>query len=296
MKQQLCLLVFILLLPLKNIAADADKLNHLSFIGVGAKATALNGAFSAVADDYSAPFWNPAGISFINSVSIGGMHHRMSLNRTMDYFSAVIPGSYQNSYGFGWLSFKVNDIEARQNNSYDPDYIFSSRDQLIYLTYGRRVWGRLAVGVNTKVFYGRLADTRAFGGAMDFGLMLRIFKDIRISMVAQDMIANVRWDTGNNEKYNPIYRTGLSFTINNILITSEYMKYGNNESWIVGAETKLLGILKLRSGIGSDQWAVGTGLSVPIWNKTILLVNYALLNDPFNVQFSQIVDFNIQIF
>ncbi len=296
MKQQLFLLVFILILPLKIIAADAPKLNHLSFIGVGAKATALKGAFSSIADDYSAPFWNPAGIGFINSVCIGGMHHQMSLNRTIDFFSVVIPGSYNSAYGFGWLSFKINDIEARQKNSFEPDYIFNSNDQLIYLTYGKRIWGRCSIGVNAKFFYDRLGDTRAYGGAMDAGLMLQLFRNIKISLVSQDLIANVKWDTGNHEKYNPLYKTGISFTIKNLLITSEYRKYGNSESWIFGAETKLMGVLKLRSGIGADQWAVGTGISVPVWSKTILLVNYTLLNDPFNVEFSQIVDFNIQIF
>lgn len=42
--------------------------------GVGSKATALGGAFRAIADDGSAMYWNPAGLAFQdeNSVSLGG--------------------------------------------------------------------------------------------------------------------------------------------------------------------------------------------------------------------------------
>lgn len=42
--------------------------------GVGSKATALGGAFRALADDGSAMYWNPAGLAFQdeNSVSLGG--------------------------------------------------------------------------------------------------------------------------------------------------------------------------------------------------------------------------------
>ncbi|MBD3288702.1 hypothetical protein GF337_07870 [candidate division KSB1 bacterium] len=296
MKQQLCLVFVLALFPVYLMAADAPVVNNLSMFGVGAKASAFNGAFSAVADDYSAPFWNPAGINFINSISIGGMHQQMSMNRTLDYFSAVIPGSYKNSYGIGWLSFKVNEIEARSNNTPDPDYIFDTNTQLLYFSYGRKLWGSCALGLNAKFVHDRLADTKAIGGSIDVGLMIHLYKSVRVSLVSQDLIANISWDTGSNEKYHPLNKIGLSFKINNVLISSEYLKYANKESWILGAETKFLGMIKLRSGIGPDRWAVGTGLSIPVWNKTYLLVNYTLLNDPFNVEFSQIVDFNIQIF
>ena len=39
-------------------------------IGVGARAEALGGAFVAIADDPSALYWNPSGISRIQSLSI----------------------------------------------------------------------------------------------------------------------------------------------------------------------------------------------------------------------------------
>jgi len=55
-----------LVLPVANAASDVDfeRLNGSDLgMGVGARAMGMAGAFSAVADDVSAAYWNPAGLS-----------------------------------------------------------------------------------------------------------------------------------------------------------------------------------------------------------------------------------------
>ena len=42
-------------------------------IGVGARAMGMSGAFTAVADDASAAYWNPAGLAQLESLEIQGM-------------------------------------------------------------------------------------------------------------------------------------------------------------------------------------------------------------------------------
>ena len=43
--------------------------NGLNLNGVGSKAVGMGGAFVGLADDYSAVFWNPAGITQITGTS-----------------------------------------------------------------------------------------------------------------------------------------------------------------------------------------------------------------------------------
>lgn len=60
------LILTVILLPLQNANAGGYQL-----AGVGAKALAMAGAYRAVADDWSAMYWNPAGLSGQdNSVSL----------------------------------------------------------------------------------------------------------------------------------------------------------------------------------------------------------------------------------
>jgi len=58
--------------------------NGLNLNSIGVKAASMGGAFVGLADDYSAVFWNPAGISQIDNVQIAG------------YFTGVMPtGTYK---------------------------------------------------------------------------------------------------------------------------------------------------------------------------------------------------------
>ena len=61
-------------------------------IGVGARAMGLSGAFTAVADDASAAYWNPAGLAQLDAPEILGMYgsYLNGLNQNL-YFSFHYP-------------------------------------------------------------------------------------------------------------------------------------------------------------------------------------------------------------
>ena len=51
-----------------NSEVDFDELNGSDLgMGIGARAIGLGGAFVSIADDASATFWNPAGLTNIKS-------------------------------------------------------------------------------------------------------------------------------------------------------------------------------------------------------------------------------------
>src|SRR3990172_6214972 len=58
-KRKLFIVTFILLLLPQMLWASGMSLN------VGAKASALGGAFRGLADDWSAASWNPAGLAYL---------------------------------------------------------------------------------------------------------------------------------------------------------------------------------------------------------------------------------------
>ena len=56
-------------------SASADKYaGEFMYVGAGARALALGSAFSAVADDITAGYWNPAGLVQNRSKSVAFMH------------------------------------------------------------------------------------------------------------------------------------------------------------------------------------------------------------------------------
>jgi hypothetical protein len=75
--------------------SDADFLK----IGVGARSSAMGGAFSAVDDDATAAYWNPAGVASMDKINITAMHILWYANSNYDYIAATAP--IDNTTGFG---------------------------------------------------------------------------------------------------------------------------------------------------------------------------------------------------
>lgn len=77
--------------------------------GMGARALAMGGAYTAVSNDYSATFWNPAGLSQLNKssfyASIGHLTHSADIS-----YGSNSPSIFEDSYssldGIG-VTFKV---------------------------------------------------------------------------------------------------------------------------------------------------------------------------------------------
>jgi long-chain fatty acid transport protein len=80
MTKKLCLGLAVILLMTSGLLANGLNLN-----GFGARATAMGGAFVGLADDFTAVFWNPAGLALMKKGTFGLAGHL--LLPTSDYTS-----------------------------------------------------------------------------------------------------------------------------------------------------------------------------------------------------------------
>lgn len=82
---------------------------------IGARAIGMGGAFVAVADDATAPYWNPAGMVYLPYREVLPQHaERFGSLVNHDYIGAVVPvgsnGSRRNAIGLGLIRLAVDDI------------------------------------------------------------------------------------------------------------------------------------------------------------------------------------------
>ncbi len=153
-----------------SIAADngrtsADFLN----IGAGARGAALGNAFTSVADDGSAIYWNPAGIIREDKAQLSFSHFAWLQDISYDFLGASYPVSNRVSLGIGAQYLDYGRIEGYDADDNPTGEIGSTFDFAGSLSAAYRISDEISIGASGKIILISLADTRASAMAADFG-------------------------------------------------------------------------------------------------------------------------------
>jgi hypothetical protein len=134
--------------------------------GVGARAIGMGEAYTAMADDISSLYWNPAGIALLNQSQASFMYNQALKDLTFN--NAAVAFSLENG-GIGanisYLSY--GKIEGFDNNG-DPTGNINAYSGVATVG-GGWLLGDFSLGANVKGIQGELADVKANGFAFDLG-------------------------------------------------------------------------------------------------------------------------------
>jgi hypothetical protein len=165
-------------------------------IGVGGRALAMGEAYSAVANDASAIFWNPAGIASVkeNDFFMGYTNWPADIN--------LYSGAFVKKTNIGHLgaSFTIlNTGLMNRTTPRDPDGDFGGsfayEDWAIGGSFARYLTDRFAFGTNVKVIREKLADWDHTGWAVDIGTYYETgFKSLRIGMAILNFGPDFQYD------------------------------------------------------------------------------------------------------
>lgn len=156
------------------------------FLGIGAGPTAIGmgGAFTAVANDPSALYWNPSGISRTGKTEIMMEHTSYLLGTSYNFFAGVVALDDNNAIGIS-----VTDLDygsERVTTVENPDGTgeqWSAVDLAIGLSYSRNLTDRFSIGGTAKMIRQSIWKETAIGWALDAGLLyITPFNDLKIGM------------------------------------------------------------------------------------------------------------------
>jgi hypothetical protein len=199
-------------------------------IGVGARALGMGGSFVSLADDASAPYWNPAGLiqleqreaMLMYASQFGGVvNHQVG--------ALVIPmksPSTQAALGVTFIRLGVDGIRVTKgayrgldpngNPVIDPNRIEekSAYDLALLLTYARGFGDRWSGGLNVKLVRQSLVGEGAsFGVGADIGLRFQPSPTLAFGARLADITTTqLFWDTGRNETVAPTVILGAHTT------------------------------------------------------------------------------------
>ena len=175
--------------------------------GLGARALGLGGAYTALADDLSALYWNPAGLAFIADPRVGVMY--------ADKFSQGIP--FQGFFAISQWDLKVTEIylgaglvhqALLKEHHADGEFLSESQSLslgalAVDLSAHSKTFDAVGLGVTLKGYRHRLQEASAVGFGFDLGVIARRDFDwgsLAFGMTARDLGGTkIRWSGTQHE-------------------------------------------------------------------------------------------------
>jgi len=210
-------------------------------IPVGTKGIAMGSAFTAIADDGSAMFWNPGNIATQEKLTLFIHHSPWLPGLDYNYFGFSIPVSRVGVVGINVVSLTSAEMEITTPEApMGTGETFTAASMAVGVAFARSFTDRFSIGTNIKFIQERIFHSTATSIAFDVGTMfITPFRNIRFGV----SVSNVGNDMGmNGEDLNAYV---------DVAPTQE----GNNDNIVAQLKTDKFDLpIIMRLGLAYDWW------------------------------------------
>lgn len=275
-------------------------------IGVGGRALGMGGSFTAIANDVTSGYYNPAGLANLNYPQISLMHDERFGNLVnYNYAAVAFPYAEKWSFGLSIMRLGVDKIydtrEALVDRNtgkviyditlpsarIDPSLIkeVSNQDWAFYFSGAKRHSDKFYYGANVKIIKRNIAEVSAFGIGFDLGALYMPSEDLVLGANLQDATTTfVSWSTGLNELITPTLKVGAAYGVNvlggRLLPAVDFDIRFENRRFAsqfnvgpvsldphLGVEYNFKNLFAIRGGYNDiKQFTVGAGVKLPKLN------------------------------
>ncbi|MBD3217588.1 MAG: PorV/PorQ family protein [candidate division Zixibacteria bacterium] len=167
------IIIALMFLSTVNLAAQTGNgtgttSGEILNIGIGSRASSLGGAFMAISDDATAPFWNPSGLSSIGTVEFQFGYSSWYQDISVNYLGAVIPVTSKLSTGIGVTYVDYGSFQGYTRDDV-PTGDFSGHNAVFSLSLAYQVSRNLSLGLTGKGITEKIEESSASGVAFDVG-------------------------------------------------------------------------------------------------------------------------------
>ncbi|MBN2012679.1 PorV/PorQ family protein [candidate division KSB1 bacterium] len=295
-------------------------------IGIGGRGVGMSDAYSSVCNDASAIFWNPAGLTHIDNMSVIFAHANWLAG--LKYEAAAVV----KNFGMGGLvgvsfayltSGEIEETTVEQQEG--TGRMFDTGDLVVGLSYAKQLSDKFSIGGNAKYIEERLDTEKAWAWAIDIGsLYYTGFNSLRMGMYIRNFGPELKmggtytdYDNGSvildPETLTPqendylAYHMPMTFAVgvaydffqNNDmyqLTTAVDLLHPNDnvEKLNLGAELVIFNMLSIRGGYVSPFGVLGKE-DTEIENRDDAENEYSLKVNNYSQSFSAGLGFNLNI-
>jgi len=257
-------------------------------IGVGGRASAMGDAFIAVANDVSALYWNPAGLSQFSENQIIFSHNKWIVDINHDFLGAVYHLDNDNTFGIAFTALSMDKMKVTTEFSpFGTGEYYGFSDIAIAISYSRKMTEQFSFGGTIKYMEETLDKLKMRGFMIDLGTYYWTgLGSTRFAVTVSNFGNDLAPDgevvlVGNRTKsewqsFSPptMFKIGFAFEpyedeINRITASIQLNHPNDNsENFVIGAEYSYDKMFYLRSGykvnVDEQNYSFGAGVSLPI--------------------------------
>lgn len=182
LKSAVTLLFALILIPLSYSASQAginDDAGTSAFsflkINVGARPVAMGGAFTGLADDETALYYNPAGIARLEEDRFIAGYNNMFVDMQSGFIGLIRKQDFDRSYALYASYLNLGDfVQTDRLGNITGE--FGGTDFVFGATYAVTIKESYALGVSAKFIYESVQDFSSTGIAFDIGAHYRTFR------------------------------------------------------------------------------------------------------------------------
>ena len=196
--------------------AQSTRKYSNAFMDIGVNAAALGMANAVVSNtsDINATYWNPAGLTQLESKQMALMHANYFANiANYNFLAYGMPIDDDRSIGVSLIRFGVDDIldttqliDENGNINYDRISRFSNTDYAITMSYAKRLPMKgFSYGINAKVIRRIIGDyANSWGFGFDLGIQFQSKSNWKFGAMVRDITTTYNSWTINEAKFNQI--------------------------------------------------------------------------------------------
>ena len=156
-------------------------------LGVGARPVAMGEAFTAVADDANAMFWNPAGMGMMDQFDVSLMFMNLYGNVTYSSGATVFPLSRRRKVNMGAALAYLSATDTLRDEEGRTQGEFSLYDVLGSAGVGWKLNRYVSLGASGKFIASKIHNYHAYSLLGDFGLKVKPTKYLYLGLVLQHL-------------------------------------------------------------------------------------------------------------
>ena len=246
--------ILIIICFLLNNTSGQDDFKRVGKSGFGflkispsARAAGMGDAFTAIADDVTTIFYNPAGLTNLNNFVFNFNHTDWIVNSSIISGAIATPLGRNGALGLSIVKFDTEDFE--ETTVKDPEgtgRMINAGDLALAIAYAIQLTDNLSFGFKTQYLEEKIDVDKATAITADFSTYYKTgFRDLTLAMIMKNFGPEAKFLSDK-------FKLPLYFNINTAM--SLIGSKGSPFQWLVSVESAFATDYRDRYHLGTEMW------------------------------------------